>query len=372
MVGTVITYRTTSFLRQRRRRSTQITVELDDLIFVEHIINSFNLPIIFMQLMSILFPEQSKVVMGSKEFSFIYFIPYQLILAYRAIGGLGIAGVRVLCISFHNVVRGIGAKRLVDCTALGMLMLSVIPGFGGSIESFVSDPQFMICFTLGYKLSASKFDAYKQDTIFLKISAVTFSIFNIVEFICHLILFIQTRIQHKKHVQLCLQNKPKLAKLKKQKNTISSIGHFTSWLAEMLIFGSLHYIIRASGKTAESGEFYLRLLIPSINFVVFPAVQALTSHELRGHVFSLDFLREICFNIHCKFKSESNNVEVGDVQDIELQSLGNNNASFSGSNNILVRGLFEEHSASCILPHELNSMNAKVPHLMRSEFVVSL
>ena len=67
----------------------------------------------------------------------------------------------------------------------------------------------------------------------------------------------------------------------------------------------------------------------------------------------------------------SNNVEVGDVQDIELQSLGNNNASFSGSNNILVRGLFEEHSASCILPHELNSMNAKVPHMMRCEFVVS-
>ena len=162
MVGTVITLRTTSFLRQRRRRSTQITVELDDLIFVEHIINSFNLPIIFMQLMSILFPEQSKVVMGSKDFSFIYFIPYQLILAYRAIGGLGIAGVRVLCISFHNVVRGIGAKRLVDCTALVMLMLSVIPGFGGSIESFVSDPQFMICFTLGYKLSATKFPGLKK------------------------------------------------------------------------------------------------------------------------------------------------------------------------------------------------------------------
>ena len=376
-------------------------VELDDLVFLEHIVNSLNFPIILIQLMSILFPKQSKVVMGSKEFSFIYFIVYTFLPTYRAIGGLGIAGVRVLCISFHNVLRGIGAKRLVDCTALGMLMLSVIPGFGGSIESFASDPQFMICFTLGYKLFPSKFDAYKEDAIFFKIFAIGCIIFNVMEFICHFILFLEMRKQHKRHVQLCLQNKPKLAKLKKRRNTISAIGHFTSWFAELLIFGLIHYVATASSKDTMLGEFYLRLFMPSINFVVFPAVQALTSHDLRGHVFCLDFLGEICCNIYCKFKPESNNVEGGDAHDIELQSLGNNNApvaisnnslvdeveggdahdielhslgnnnaSVSGSNNSSEGSLFVEHTVSCILPHELNSMNAKVPHLMRCEFVV--
>ena len=333
--------------------------------------------------------------MGSKEFSFIYFIPYLCLIAYRAIGGLGIAGVRVLCISFHNVVRGIGAKRLVDCTGLGMLMLSVILGFGGSIESFVSDPQLMICVTLGYKLVGSNVDSLKEETIFFKIFAIACTMSNVMEFICHIILFLEMRKQHKRHIQLCVQNKPKLAKLKQQRNTISAIGHFISWFAELLIFGMIHYILRASGKTAESREFYLRLFMPSINFAVFPAVQALTSHDLRGHVFSLNFLGEICHDIYCKFKPESNNVqggddahdielqslgnnnapiamsnnssvndvEGGDAHDIELQSLGINNAPVSGSNNSSVGSLFDKRTVSCTFLHELSAVYTKVPRL---------
>ena len=389
-----------AFMHQRRQRSTQITVELDELIFVEHIINSLNFPAIFIQLISILFPVQSKVVLGNKVFSFIYCVMYLTAIAYRAIGGLGIAGIRVLCISFHNVVRCIGAKRLVDCTGLSILMLSVTFAFGGSIEVFAYDPQMLICMTLGYRLFAPYNDAFKEEATFFNIFAITCIIFNIMEFICHALLFVETRKQYKKHVQLCLQNKPKLAKLKKRRNTISAIGHFTSWFAELLIFGLINFSFRASGTAAEFGDFYLRLLMPSINFGVFPAVQALTSHDLRGHVFCLDFLGEICYNMYCKFKPESNNVEGGDAHDIELQplgnndapvaisnnspvddvegqdahdielqSLGNNNASVSGLNNSSVGSLFEERTVSCILPHELNSMNAKVPHLMRCEFV---
>ena len=332
--------------------------------------------------------------MGSKEFSFIYFIPYLCLIAYRAIGGLGIAGVRVLCISFHNVVRGIGAKRLVDCTGLGMLMLSVILGFGGSIESFVSDPQLMICVTLGYKLVGSNVDSLKEETIFFKIFAIACIIFNVMEFMCHFILFLETRKQHKRHVQLCLQNKPKLAKLKKRRNTISAIGHFTSWFAELLIFGLIHYVAIVSSKDTEMGEFYLRLFMPSINFVVFPAVQALTSQDLRAHVFSLDFLGEICSNLYRKFKPESNNVGGGDAHDIELQSLGNNNAPIamsnnssvndveggdahdielqslginnapvSGSNNSSVGSLFDKRTVSCTFLHELSAVYTKVPRL---------
>lgn len=86
--------------------------------------------------------------MENNVLSFIYFTLYFIVPTYRAIGGLGIAGVRVLCIGFHNVVICIGAKRLVDYTGLGMLMLSVISGFGVSIESFLSDPQWMTCSTL--------------------------------------------------------------------------------------------------------------------------------------------------------------------------------------------------------------------------------
>ena len=328
-------------------------VQLDSLIFIEHIVNSLNLPIIFVQLMSILFPVQSKVVLGNNVLSFIYYTLYFIVPTYRAIGGLGIAGVRVLCISFHNVVICIGAKRLVDYTGLGLLILSVVSGFGVSIESFLSDPQWMICFTLGYQMVGSSIDAYMKEATIFKIFATTYFIFNLLEFICHVILFVEVRKQHKIHVQLCLQNKTKLAKLKKRRNTISAVGHFTSWFAEILIFGLVHYIIRASGKAAELGEFYLRLFMPSINFVIFPAIQALTSNDLRRHVFSLDFLRELCKNIYCKFKMGSNDVQVGDAHDIELQALGNNAGSNHGS--YLFVCLLENHTVSIILPRELSA-----------------
>ena len=358
--------------------------------------------------MSIFYPAQSKVVLGNKEFSFIYQTLYFTAVSYRAIGGLGIAGIRVLCISFHIVVRCIGAKRLVYCTGLGMLMLSVISGFGASIEVFLIYPQLMICLSLGYRIFGSDLDAFSEEAVFHKIFATTCIIFNILEFACHVILLVETQKQHRKHVQLCLKNKPKLAKLKERRNTVSAIGHFTSWFAELLIFGLVNFIFRASGKAAEFGEFYLRLLLPSINFVIFPAVQALSSHDLRGHVFSLDFLGEICYSIYCKFKPESNNAEGGDAHEIELQSLGNSNASvagsnnssvgsllesnnagggdahdielqslgindapFAGSNNSLVGSLLENRTLRCNLPHEC-AMNAKVPHLMCCEFEVSL
>lgn len=270
--------------------------------------------------MSILFPAQSRVVLGKSVIAFIFTIMNSSAFAYRSIGGLGIAGVRVLCIGFPHVVISIGAKRLVDCTGLGLLMLSLILSFGVSIQSFVYDPQLIICFTLGYPMLASKMAALQEELIFLKIFSITCIIFNVMEFICHVILFVEMRKHHKRHVQLCLQNKPKLAKLKKRRNTISAIGHFTSWFAEMLISGFLYYIIVGSGKAAEFGQFYLWLFTPSINFVIFPAVQALTSDDLRGHVFRLDLLPELCFNIHCKFKTGSNDVEGEDAHDIELQS----------------------------------------------------
>ena len=204
----------------------------------------------------------------------------------------------------------------------------------------------------------SGIDAYMKEATFFRICATIGFIFNLLEFICHVILFVEVRKQHKIHVQLCLQNKTKLAKLKKRRNTISAVGHFTSWFAEILIFGLVHYIIRASGKAAELGEFYLRLFVPSINFVIFPAIQALTSNDLKRHVFSLNFLRELCFNIDCNFKTGSKNVEGGDAHDIELQALGNNAKSNHGSS--LFVCLLENHTVSIILPHEFKSSTSTI------------
>ena len=93
--------------------------------------------------------------------------------------------------------------------------------------------------------------------------------------------------------------------------------------------------------------------MPSINFEIFPAIQALTSNDLKRHVLSLDFFRELCYNIYCKFKTGSNDVEGGDAHDIELQALGNNAGSNHGS--YLFVCLLENHTVSIFMPHELSA-----------------
>ena len=132
----------------------------------------------------------------------------------------------------------------------------------------------------------------------------------------------------------------------------------------MLISVLFHYMYEVGGgKAAKFGELYLRLFMPSINLIIFPAVQALTSNDLRDHVFSLDFLKELSYNIHCKFKMGPNDAEVGDAHDIELQALGNNDAPVSGSNNSSVGSLFDKRTVSCSFPHELCSTKTKAPRL---------
>ena len=56
-------------------------------------------------------------------------------------------------------------------------------------------------------------------------------------------------------------------------------------------------------------------------------------------------------------------VEGGDAPDIEIQSLGKNNAPVSGSNYSSVGSLFDKRTVSCNFLHELSATNAKAPRL---------
>ena len=149
---------------------------------------------------------------------------------------------------------------------------------------------------------------------------ITVSVSNGVEFICYLILFWEMYKHHKKHVKLCLSNKPHLAKKKKRQNIISTVGHFASWLTEITLFGLLHCLVFGKYYTENSSYniFFFRLFVPSINYIVFPSVQAIASQDLREHVFSLDSFKGKC--LKC-----GNNIEDNSPEEIELQVLPNGN-----------------------------------------------
>ena len=147
-----------------------------------------------------------------------------------------------------------------------------------------------------------------ESALFNKFAFLTCLILNLLEFICLIILFHEMFRHHKRHVDLCWSKKPDLANKKRRENTITSVGHSVSWLAEILIFGVIQYVLAQRKDTIYN--FFFGMLLPSINYVVFPSVQAMTSKELRAHVFNLHLCKESCLLVKCKSKNDENNLEI--------------------------------------------------------------
>ena len=56
-------------------------------------------------------------------------------------------------------------------------------------------------------------------------------VLNVLEFLCFALIFAEMRVHHKRHVALCLANKPGVARRKKRRNVITAAGHFISWVS---------------------------------------------------------------------------------------------------------------------------------------------
>ena len=128
----------------------------------------------------------------------------------------------------------------------------------------------------------------KSEEYFDKIVIMLCLIFNIVEFICFIVIFKEMYEHHKRHAALCLSNRPNVARRKERKNVITAVGHFASWLVEVIIFGIVGYVISAHMDKLGLTHWVFMTLVPSVNYLVFPLVQTLTSQDLRSHVFSLN------------------------------------------------------------------------------------
>ena len=103
IVGTYIKIRIFQCLQGANTR-TKIPIRIDDLILFEQKVNLINAPLILSQLLRILFPFWMKDIFGHIEVCCIWFVLAATALFYRAIGGLGIAGVRqVLLYVFYTI-----------------------------------------------------------------------------------------------------------------------------------------------------------------------------------------------------------------------------------------------------------------------------
>ena len=102
---------------------------------------------------------------------------------------------------------------------------------------------------------------------------------------------------------------------------ITGVGHFISWLTEIVAFIIIQVIVMARKDSMGHIHFdwFFLVLWQSINYVIFPTVKILTSKELREHVFGWMRPGSDC----CRH--ESGNVERG-VEQIEMNVLKRNGA----------------------------------------------
>ena len=95
LTGTYVKFKIIRYL-QSVKKSTDAILEVDDLALFEQRVNFFAAPLILMQVIRLIFPL--KQILGNIWFCSFWFSFNMFVLFHRAIGGLGIAGVRqVIC-----------------------------------------------------------------------------------------------------------------------------------------------------------------------------------------------------------------------------------------------------------------------------------
>ena len=201
--------------------------------------------------------------------------------------------------------------------------LSLIFSVGNVVEIAIIAPELAVTSYLEPPPQDDWSDAY-----FSKFASLTCLIFNVVELICFVIIFLEMYRHHKSQVHLCLSNKPKIANLQRRQNTITAVGHFASWVVEFLILGMFQNFLSANhGSVPFFCWIFLRFFMPSINYLVFPTVQSIASKDLRAHVFNLECCSsEGCFCVNCIAMYGEQNVPAAAQENIQLHALQNGHA----------------------------------------------
>ena len=111
---------------------------------------------------------------------------------------------------------------------------------------------------------------------------------NFIELIFFLIIIFEL-LKHQNRI--CNLMTPNAATRRGRRNAVTAMGHFISWLLECLVFGVCQSLVKSlntNDTTLGNYEWIFVVLIPSINYFVFPTAQVFTSPELRSHLFSTE------------------------------------------------------------------------------------
>ena len=110
------------------------------------------------------------------------------------------------------------------------------------------------------------------------------------ELIAHMFIYVrQTKIENRAQVYE-IRGNHLVCQMRHQRNVISALGHFFSFAVSMtqrIIFAiSLYYFEDDTIVVLARLSFFL---LPCINFCVHPLIETISSHDLRGSIFTCLF-----------------------------------------------------------------------------------
>ena len=228
-----------------------------------------------------------------------------LSIGHRALGSLVIAGVRVLYIKSHNLLIEVGVNRFVTIAKWAIFSLVFTITLGHIIETyFFRNPSSMVFYAFCTDLAPGLEDF---ESIFDHICALISLFANVAEFIFFLII-ISELVRHKQSAASLLSSNRRnnVSRKRMHKNVVTGVGHFISWLIEFLLFFICHSIVTTQKDSLVLAHWIYFMLWPSINYVVFPTVQTLTSDNLRPHTFG-------CMYSICR-KKKTSAQEIGMIE----------------------------------------------------------
>ena len=183
-------------------------------------------------------------------------------------------------IKWPRWINNLHVSKLVRCAKWTGLTITLVFTLGHFTENVVWRTTWLYYFN-----NTSEAALEKSEEYFDKIVIIICLVFNVVELICFSVIFNEMYKHHKRHVAMCLKNRPNVARRKKKRNVITAVGHFVSWIVEVIIFGIVGYVISAHKEKLGLTHWIIMVMVPSVNYSIFPLVQTLTSQDLRNHVF---------------------------------------------------------------------------------------
>ena len=179
-------------------------------------------------------------------------------------------------VKFHNFLLDVGVRRFVSCAKWSGFTISSVITVGHFIEHIFSvHPSNMVYYSY---FKDQRAEIVEFEAIFDYIMITFCLIANIIEFFLFAIIISELVKQYRIRVRLNARN------TQGRKNAITGLGHFISWIVEMILFGVSQYIIVEHKEVLGLSHWVIFMLLPSLNYI-FPTVQILTSPDLRHYAF---------------------------------------------------------------------------------------